>query len=95
MMNKTSKYQQRKSASSETCEGDINFSEVLTKEEKNNDSLDTTGNRSESGTQVNDHQYINSASYKGLRLEAKFVSKNVISLSRRNLHLKYICYTKV
>ena len=95
MMNKTSKYQKRKSASSETCEGDINLSEVLTKEEKNNDSLDTTGNRSESGTQVNDHQYINSASYKGLRLETKFVSKNVISLSRRNLHLKHICYTKV
>lgn len=71
MMNKTSKYQKRKSASSETCEGDINLSEVLTKEEKNNDSLDTTGNRSESGTQVNDHQEINTSFDKGLWLEDK------------------------
>ena len=49
--------------------------------EKNNDSLDSTGNRS----QANDHQEINTVFYKGLKLEGKFVCKNFINLSRRNL----------
>ena len=40
-----------------------------------------------SGTQANDHQDINTLSYKGLRWESKFVSKNVINLSRRNQFL--------
>ena len=39
-----------------------------------------------SGIQANDHQGINTAFYKGLRLEGKFVSKNVFNLSRKNLH---------
>ena len=45
--------------------------------EKNNDSLDSTGNCS----QANDHQEINTVFYKAL----KFVCKNFINLSRRNL----------
>ena len=40
-----------------------------------------------SGTQANDHQDIYILSYKGLRWESKFVSKNVINLSRRNQFL--------
>ena len=40
-----------------------------------------------SGTQANDHQDINTLSYKGLRWESKFVGKNVINLSRRNQFL--------
>ena len=54
-------------------------------EEKSNDSIDSTGNCSEPGTKANDHQDINTAFYKGLRLEGKFFSKNVFNLSRRNL----------
>ena len=84
-INKTSKHQKGESASSQTCQDDINLTEVLNEEEKSNDSLDSTGNCSEPGTQANDHQDINTAFYKGLRLEGKFVSKNVFNLSRRNL----------
>ena len=40
-----------------------------------------------SGTQANNHQDIYILSYKGLRWESKFVSKNVINLSRRNQFL--------
>ena len=54
-INKISKYMKGKSASSQTCQYDINLSVVLTEAEKSNDSLDSTGNRSEFGTQVNDH----------------------------------------
>ena len=92
-INKTSKNQKGESASSQTCQDDINLTEVLNEEEKsNNDLLDSTGNCSEPGTQTNDHQDINTAFYKGLRLEGKFVSKNVFNLSRRNL---FPCYPKV
>ena len=84
-INKTSKHPNRESASFQTCQDDINLTEVLNEEEKSNYSLDRTGNCSEPGTQANDHQDINTAFYKGLRLEGKFVSKNVFNLSRRNL----------
>ena len=82
--NKTSKHPKEESASSQTCQDDISLTEVLTEKEKSNDSLDSTGNCSESFTQGNDHQDINTAFYKGLTLEGKFVSKNVFNLSRRN-----------
>ena len=84
-INKTSKHQKGESASSQTCQDDINLTEVLNEEEKSNDSLDSTGNSSEPATQANDHQDINTAFYKGLRLGGKFVSKNVFNLSRKNL----------
>ena len=74
-----------KSTSSQTCQDDINVTEVLNEEEKSNNLLVITGHCSEPGTQANDHQDINTAFYKGLRLEGKFVSKNVFNLSRRNL----------
>ena len=45
--------------------------EVLTEVEKSNNLLDNTGNRPESGTQVNDHQEINTSFDKGLWLEDK------------------------
>ena len=83
--NKTSKHPKGESASSQTCQDDINLIEVLNEEEKSNDALESTGNFSEPGTQANDHQDIYTAFYKELRLEGKFVSKNVFNLSRRNL----------
>ena len=84
-INKTSKHPKGESASSQTCQEDINLTEVLNEKEKSNDLLDSTGNCSEPGTQTNDHQDINTACYKELRLADKFVSKNVFNLSRRNL----------
>ena len=82
---KTSKQPKGESASSQTCQDDINLIEVLNEEEKGNDALDSTGNFSEPGTQDNDHQDIYTAFYKEVRSEGKFVSKNVFNLSRRNL----------
>ena len=84
-INKTSKHQKGDSASSQTCQDDTNLTEVLNEEEKSNDSIDSTGNCSEPGTKANYHQAINTAFYKGLGLEGKFVSKNVFNLPRRNL----------
>ena len=89
-INKTSKQQKGESASSQTCQDDINLMDVLNEEEKSNDLLYSIGNCSEPGTQVSDHQDINTAFYKGLRLEGKFVCKNVFNRSRRNLSLSEI-----
>ena len=69
----------------QTFQDYINLSEALTKGEKSNDSLNSTGNYSESGTQINDFQDINTAFHKRVRLENKFVNKSVIYLSRRYL----------
>ena len=57
----------------------------VTEEEKRNDLLDSTGNCSMSGIQVIVHQGTNTVFYKGLRLEGKFVGKNVFNLSRVDL----------
>ena len=70
-INKMSKHQKGESASSQTCQDDINLTGVLNEEDKSNDSLDSAGNCSEPGTQANDQQDINTAFYKGLRLEGK------------------------
>ena len=84
------------SASSQTRQDDINLTEVPNEEEKSYDSLDSTGNCSEPRTQTNDHQDINTAFYKWLRLESKFVGKNVSNLQEETyLHLKFACYPKV
>ena len=84
-INKTSKHKKGESASSQTCQDDINLTEVLNEEEKSNGSLDSAGNCLEPGTQANDHQSINAVFNKGSRLEGKFVSKNVSNLSKINL----------
>ena len=68
MTNKT-KYVKELKASSQTCQYDINLSEVVTKGEKSNGLLDSTGNLSESGTQVNNHQTIKKVTYKQVRLQ--------------------------
>ena len=49
-INKTSKHQKGESAFCQTCQDDINLTEVLNEEEKSNYSLDSTGNFSEPGT---------------------------------------------
>ena len=61
------------------------LSENLTRKEKNNDAVDGTENHSESRKQLDNHQHSNKASLNKTILEGKFVSKNVINLSRRNL----------
>ena len=57
--------------------------EILTREGKNN-LADGTENLSESGKKLDNHQDSNPASLNKTKLEGKFVSKNVITLPRRN-----------
>ena len=59
--------------------------ECLSREEKKNDKVDGTEDLLEPGKQLDNHQDNNAASPKKTRLEGKFVSKNVINLSRINL----------
>ena len=57
----------------------------MSREEKNNDIVDGTEDLSEPGKQLDNHQDSNAAFLNKTRLEGKFVSKNVINFSRRNL----------
>ena len=84
-INKTYKYRERVNASSQTYRDGTNLQEILPRKEKNNDIVDGTENLSEPGKQLDNHRDSNTDSLKKTRLEGKFVSKNVINLSRINL----------
>ena len=56
---------------------------ILTREEKNNDLIDSAENLS--GKQLDNYQDRHTASLNKTRLDGKFVRNFVISLSRRNL----------
>ena len=71
-------------ASSQTYRDGTNLQEILPRKEKNNDIVDGTENLSEPGKQLDNHRDSNTDSLKKTRLEGKFVSKNVINLSRIN-----------
>ena len=58
------------------------MTEILAREEKNNDLVNGTENFSESGKQLDNHQDSNIASLNNTRLEGKFVNQNVINVSR-------------
>ena len=72
-------------ATSQSCRDGITLPEYLPRGEKNNDIVDGTEDLSEPGKQLDNHQDSNTDSLAKTRLEGKFVSKNVINLSRRNL----------
>ena len=63
----------------------INLLQYLSKEEKNNDLVDGTEDLSDPGKQLDNNQDSNTASLNKKKLEWKFVSKNVVHFSRRNL----------
>ena len=84
-INKTYKYRERVNATTTTYQDGTNLQEYLSREEKNNDIVDGTENPSEPGKQYQNHQDNNTASINKTGLEGKFVSKNVINLSKRNL----------
>ena len=77
---------------SQTYRDGTNLQEYLSREEKNDDIVDSTENLSESGKQLDNHQDNNTGSLKKTKLEEKFVSKNVINLSKRNLSQSKISY---
>ena len=70
---------------SQTYRDGTNLQEYLSRDEKNNDIVNGTENLSEPGKQLDNHQDNNAASLNKTRLEGKFVSKNAINLSKRNL----------
>ena len=72
-------------ATSQTSGDSTNLPEILSREEKNTDIFDDTENLSEPGKQLGNHQDSNTASQNKTRLDGKFISKNVINFSRRNL----------
>ena len=84
-INKTYKYRERVNATSKTYQDGTNLQEHLSREGKNNDIVNGPENLSEPGKQYQNHQDNNTASLNKTRLEGKFVSKNVINLSKRNL----------
>ena len=84
-INKTDKYRERLNATSQYYRDGTNLPEYLSREEKNNVIVDDTEDLSEPGKQLDNHQDSNTVSLIKTRLEGKFVSKNVINLSRRNL----------
>ena len=58
---------------------------MLSSEEKNDDIVDGIENLSEPSIQLDKHQDSNTASLNKTRLTGKFVIKNVINLSIKNL----------
>ena len=84
-INKTGKYREMVNATSQSYRDGINLPEYLSREEKNHDIVDGTEDLSEPSKQLENHQDSNTDSLNKTRLEGKFVSKNVINLSRRNL----------
>ena len=71
-------------ATSQSYRDGINLPEYLSREEKNHDIVDGTEDLSEPSKQLENHQDSNTDSLNKTRLEGKFVSKNVINLSRIN-----------
>ena len=84
-INKTYKYRERVNATSQTYQDGTNLPEYLSRVEKNADIVDGAADPSEPRKQLDDYQDSNTASLNKTRLEGKFVSKNVINLSKRNL----------
>ena len=72
-------------ATSQSYRDGINLAEYLSRKEKNNNIVDGTEDLSEPGKQLDNHQDSNASFLNKARLKGKFVSKNVINLSRRNL----------
>ena len=70
---------------SQTCQDGFGLSKVLNTEEERNEKISSTENLSSWAKERNVLKGKNIHSEIGVRIEGKFVSKNVINLSRRNL----------
>ena len=83
-LNKTYKNYEKNNAS-QTCQDESGLLKVLNTEDKKNEKFNSTENLHNCEKEGNVLKGNNIASQIGVRLEGKFVSKNVINLSRRNL----------
>ena len=84
-LNKTLNNRQKINNASQTCQDESGFSKALNTEDKRNEKLNSTENLSSCEKEGNALKENNIASQIGVRLEGKFVSKNAVNLSRRNL----------
>ena len=69
----------------QSCQDESGLLKVLNTEDKKNEKLNSTTDLYNCEKDGNVFKGNNIASQIGVRLEGKFVSKNVINLSRRNL----------
>ena len=83
-LNKTYKNHEKNNAT-QTCQDESGLLKVLNTEDKKNEKINSTENLYNCEKEGNVLKGNNIASQIGVRLEGKFVSKNVINLSRRNL----------
>ena len=83
-LNKTYKNHEKNNAS-QTCQDESCLLKVLKRKDKKNEKINSTENLHNCEKEGNVLKENNIASQIGVRLEGKFVSKNVINLSRRNL----------
>ena len=83
-LNKTYKNYEKNNAS-QTCQDESGLLKVLNTEDKKNEKFNSTENLYNCEKESNILKGNNIASQVGVRLEGKFLSKNVINLSRRNL----------
>ena len=70
---------------SQTCQDESGLLKVLNTEDKKNEKFNSTENLYNCDKEGNVLKGNNITSQIGVRFEGKFVSKNVINLSRRNL----------
>ena len=83
-LNKTYKNHDKSNAS-QTCQDESGLLKVLNTEDKKNEKFNSIENLYNCEKESNILKGNNVASQVGVRLEGKFLSKNVINLSRRNL----------
>ena len=72
-------YREREDEISRTYQYGTKLPEILTREKEKNDSVDGKENLSESGKKLDNRQDSNTTSLNKIRLEGKFVNKNVIN----------------
>ena len=84
-LNKTYKNHEKMNNASQTCQDESGLLKVLNTEDKKNEKFNSTENLYNCAKEGNILKRNNIVSQMGVRLKCKFVSKNVINLSRRNL----------
>ena len=84
-LNKTYKNHEEMNNAPQSCQDESGLLKVLNTEDKKNEKLNSTEDLYNCEKEGNIFQGNNIASQIGVKLEGKFVSKNVINLSRRNL----------
>ena len=89
-INKTDKYWERVNATSQSYQDGINLPQYLSREEKSNDIVQRIS-QSLVNKQLDNNHDSNTASLNKTRLEGKFVCKNLVNLSKRNISWSEIC----